>query len=244
MLYLLEIAYLGKNYAGWQSQPNANTVQAEIENALGVLLKEKIVILGSSRTDTGVHAKQQFATFNGPIHLDLAQTHYSLNRILPLDISISNLSRVKESFHPRFDATSRAYEYTIATKKSPFLINQSYLFTVPLDILAMNNAALLLLNHSDFKCFSKVHTDVLTYNCTIEYAFWEEKDGILIFKIKANRFLRGMVRAIVGSLLQVGLEKWSIADFEQVILSRSRSKAGPAVPAQGLCLVQVNYPKV
>lgn len=242
MLYLIEISYLGTNYAGWQSQPNANTVQEEIEKALSILLKKSTAILGSSRTDAGVHAKQQFATFEFENSLDCDQIAYRLNHILPADIAVKNLIEIPNGFHPRFDATSRAYEYTLATQKTPFSLDQAYLFTVSLDVQQMNEAASLLLKYTDFQCFSKVHTDVFTYNCSIEYAYWEQKGEYLIFKIKANRFLRGMVRAIVGSLMEVGLGKWTVQDFEQVILSQNRQKAGPSVPAKGLCLVQVNYP--
>lgn len=241
MRYLLEISYLGTKYAGWQSQPNANSVQAEIEKALSILLKQNIAILGSSRTDAGVHAKQQTASFDVDKTLNLEDLQYRLNQILPGDIAINSITLVHDDFHPRFDAKCRAYEYHIARKKSPFNTATDYTFTAALDVEAMNQAASILLKHTDFQCFSKSNTDVFTYNCSIEYAYWTVNGAQLTFHIKANRFLRGMVRAIVGTLLEVGLGKINLEAFEQIILSKNRKKAGRAVPAHGLCLVAVQY---
>jgi tRNA pseudouridine38-40 synthase len=239
--YLLELSYLGTKYAGWQRQPNALSIQQKIEEALSTFLREPIEILGSSRTDAGVHAKQQFATFETDKAIDTKQTAYRINHLLPPDISIVSIKNVAEQFHARFDAGSRAYEYVLDRTKNPFAIQTAYLFTPNLDVKAMNTAAKILLQHTDFQCFSKVHTDVFTYNCTIEYAFWVETETQLIFHIKANRFLRGMVRAIVGTLMQVGLGKMNLEAFEKVILSKSRQQASGAVPAHGLHLVEVNY---
>jgi tRNA pseudouridine38-40 synthase len=238
---LLEISYLGTHYAGWQKQPNAMSVQEKLEQKLSVYLRENTEILGSSRTDAGVHAKQQYACFQTTKTLDLQQLVYRLNHLLPKDLALVSAREVPESFHPRFDATSRAYQYTISRAKNPFFSENAYLFTPALDLEAMNIAAKILLQYTDFQCFSKVHTDVYTYNCTIEYAYWELRNHQLVFCIKANRFLRGMVRAIVGTLLQVGLGKLSIEGFKQVIESKSRQKAGVSVPAEGLVLVEVNY---
>lgn len=243
MRYLLDISYLGKKYAGWQKQPNAPSVQEEIEKALSILLRRSIEILGSSRTDAGVHATQQIACFDFDLPFDIENIIFRANHLLPADISINDLREVPDSFHPRFDATSRAYQYIIARNKTPFLLDTTYLFTVNLNIDLMNAAEAILLKHTDFQCFSKTHTDVFTYNCQIEYAYWLETPNSLVFHIKANRFLRGMVRAIVGTLLELGLGKINLEQFEQIILSKNRSFAGRSVPAHGLVLVEVNYEK-
>jgi tRNA pseudouridine38-40 synthase len=241
MRYLLEISYLGKNYAGWQKQPNAHSIQEAIENALSILLRRPTTILGSSRTDAGVHASQQFASFDTSEAIDTEQLSYRANQLLPVDIAISSISEVGPAFHARFDATARAYQYHIARQKNPFNSQTAYLYTIPLNIDAMNKAAKILLQHADYQCFSKTHTDVYTYLCHIEYAYWQEAGNTLVFYIKANRFLRGMVRAIVGTLLDVGLGKLSIEAFEAIILSKNRSKAGRSAPAHGLVLTQVCY---
>jgi tRNA pseudouridine38-40 synthase len=241
MRYLLEISYNGTDFAGWQSQPNAIAVQELIERGLSTLLKSKIDIVGSSRTDAGVHAIQQFAHFNFDGPFDIEDTAYRLNQILPFSIAIKNLKLVPDQFHARFDALSRAYVYKIIRKKDPFLQNMSFIFNVDLDVLKMNEACQLFNKYIDYQCFSKIHTDVLTFDCTILNAQWIQKNDVLEFHIKANRFLRGMVRAIVGTLLQVGLGKLSIEQFEAIILSKNRKNAGAAVPAKGLFLTEVNY---
>jgi tRNA pseudouridine38-40 synthase len=241
MRYSLEISYLGTNYAGWQSQPNAPTIQGEIEKALLTLAKQPIAILGSSRTDAGVHARQQFAVFDTDLPFAPADWHYRLNHLLPNSIAIVSIQSVAPDFHPRFAATARAYQYHICRSKDPFHTQTSYYYTAPLDTQAMNAAAALLLQHTDYQCFSKTHTDVHTYNCSIQHAYWQANGQQLVFHIKANRFLRGMVRAIVGTLLQVGLGKLSLVQFEAIILSKNRNNAGASVPAQGLSLCEVCY---
>ena len=243
MRYFLECSYKGTNYSGWQIQENANTVQAEIEKALSMILKKSISITGSSRTDTGVHAMQQMAHFETENELsDLENIVYRLNKILSYDIALQRIFLVKDDYHARFEATSRKYEYRISNDKNPFQRGLCYEFNQVLDIELMNNACEKLFQYLDFECFSKIKTDVNTFNCTIMEARWERGNNeMLVFHIKANRFLRGMVRAIVGTLLEVGTGKLTVKDFEQIILSKNRKKAGRAVPAEGLFLMEVNY---
>lgn len=244
MRYFVELSYLGTAFHGWQRQPNAPSVQEELEKALGLLLKQDIAVVGSSRTDTGVHAEQQFAHIDLPEPIEeVGSLVYRLNAVLPPTIAVQGLYAVADDCHARFAATHRRYRYQIARVKDPFLLGQAYYYTVPLDVAAMNEAAALLLQYTDFECFSKVHTDVFTFNCSITEAYWETTDQRLIFHIRANRFLRGMVRAIVGTLLDVGKGKRSIQDFERLILEKNRKKAGPQAPAHGLFLTEVGYPK-
>lgn len=243
MRYFIECSYRGTKYSGWQIQENANTVQAEIEKALSILLNKTVSIMGSSRTDAGVHAMQQVAHFdvkNGLLNPE--NLLYRLNKILPFDISIKRIYSVKDGYHCRFEATSRKYEYHISSHKKPFQQGLYYEFNHDLDVDLMNEASKKLFQYLNFECFSKIKTDVNTFNCTIMEAHWERRENnMLVFYIKANRFLRGMVRAIVGTLLEVGAGKLSVEDFEQIILSRNRKKAGRAVPAEGLFLMEVNY---
>ncbi len=241
MRYLIEISYLGTDFAGWQNQLNAVSVQELVEKGLTTLLKQKIDIVGSSRTDAGVHAKQQFAHFDFDKTINLADVKYRLNQILPVSISINNFILVAENFHSRFDAKSRAYEYRISQSKNPFIIEQAYQFTTKLDVIKMNDACKVLFENNDFEAFSKKHTDVTNFNCTIFNAIWFIENDLLVFKIKANRFLRGMVRAVVGTMIEVGLGKMTIEQFEGVILSKNRQNAGFSVPAKGLFLIEVNY---
>jgi len=243
MRYFIECSYRGTNYCGWQIQENANTVQAEIEKGLTLLLKNTTSIMGSSRTDAGVHAKQQIAHFDVEDEItNLPNLSYRLNKILPSDIAIKRIYKVEDNYHCRFEAISRKYEYHISTQKNPFQRGLYYEFANKLNIDLMNKACQTLFKHIDFECFSKIKTDVNTFNCTISEAYWQqEEDDLIVFYIKANRFLRGMVRAIVGTLLDVGLGKLSIDDFEQIILSKNRRNAGRAVPAEGLFLMEVNY---
>jgi tRNA pseudouridine38-40 synthase len=243
MRYLLEFSYKGTNYCGWQIQQNAHSVQAEIEKCLSILLKIPQGITGSSRTDTGVHAKQQFAHFDTETVIeDCNQMVYRMNKILPHDIAIITIRKVADDFHSRFEATSRKYEYQISRKKNPFSFGISYYFVKDLDLNLMNEACEILLKHIDYESFSRIKTEVKTFECTIMEARWEEPEAdILVFHIKANRFLRGMVRTIVGTMIEIGLGRISVADFEQIILAKNRKKAGRAAPAEGLFLVEVNY---
>ncbi|MEY2792881.1 MAG: tRNA pseudouridine(38-40) synthase [Bacteroidota bacterium] len=240
--YLLEFSYDGGSFSGYQIQPNAITVQSELENKLSILAQTKVEIIGSSRTDAGVHANQQFAHFD--VHSIPEQDWvYRLNRMLPESLAVHGITQVKDDFHARFDAISRTYHYYIARKKLPLRSHDSYWFEVPLDIHSMNEACQILFQYIDFECFSKVKTDVFTFDCEIKFAKWDQKDDILQFTIQANRFLRGMVRAIVGTLLEVGLGKLTQSDLHEIIQSKDRNRAGRAVPAHGLHLMQVEYSK-
>ena len=243
MRYFLEFSFAGTNYHGWQRQPNAISVQEVLEHALSTLLKETISLLASGRTDTGVHARQMFAHFDGKLSLEtFQQLVYQLNQFLPQDIVVHSLREVKAEAHARFDALSRSYEYHIALGKTPFGNSMHYRINQDLDLEAMNEAAAILLEYEDFECFSKSRTDVKTFLCDISYAQWSKTKNGYIFTITASRFLRNMVRAIVGTLIEIGLKKKEIEDLRGIIKSKSRSKAGFSVPAQGLFLTRIEYP--
>ncbi|GAB1448126.1 tRNA pseudouridine(38-40) synthase TruA [Bacteroidota bacterium] len=246
MRYFIELAYNGKNYHGWQIQDNAHSVQEELQNRMKILLKDDYELVGCGRTDTGVHASQFFAHFD--IEQQLSNTErfvYQLNALLPDDISIYKVFEVEPDLHARFSAMEREYEYLISTRPTPFLNELSWTwFRVP-DIEKMNEAAALLLTHSDFECFSKVHTQVNTFICEVRKAEWKWKEeGLLSFTISADRFLRNMVRAIVGTLMEVGQGKMDLADFKKVLESKNRSAAGQSVPARGLYLRRISYPGI
>lgn len=242
MRYFIEFSYNGKNYHGWQSQPNANSVQETLEKAMSTILRTPIALIGAGRTDSGVHAKQMFAHFDINEPLDMYFCN-RLNAFLPKDIAIHQLHKVKDDAHARFDAVKRTYQYYISTVKDAFAYEYSMYLNSPLDIKAMNTAAQVLFKYIDFQCFSKTHTDVKTYLCKIYETHWERVDSQLVFTISADRFLRNMVRAVVGTLIEIGLHKLSFADFEEIIHSRNRSNAGASVPACGLFLTQVEYPE-
>jgi len=231
-------------YHGWQIQPNAKSVQEVLEKALSLLLGEKIAVVGCGRTDAGVHASQFFLHFEVSEKVDVVQLEFKLNAFLPNDIAIHQIFIVKNDAHARFDAVFRSYEYRISLGKNPFLVdatlqvkNQSF------DIEKMNKAAEILYEYENFKCFSRSKTDVKTYNCTITNAVWKREGNLLVFYITANRFLRNMVRAIVGTLLEVGTGKINLNDFKNIIESKDRSHAGASVKAQGLFLCKIVYPK-
>jgi len=242
--YFIELSFNGKNYHGWQIQPDVISVQEVIQKALSKLLRTKIEIVGAGRTDTGVHAKQIFAHFDfTSISIDTLNLKNRLNAFLPDDIFIINIYEVKNDAHARFNAISRSYKYQIWEGKNPFMINSSWqIKTKKLDVEKMNKAASLLLDYTDFQCFSKSKTDVFTYDCDITKAKWIKEGNLLTFNITANRFLRNMVRAIVGTLYEIGIGKITINDFIKIIESKDRSKAGISVPAQGLYLTKVDYP--
>lgn len=241
MRYFIQLAYNGTAYHGWQYQPNACSVQETLNKALSVLLNTTINIMGAGRTDTGVHASQMFAHFDSEKKLETATLVHKLNSYLPNDIAIFDIISVSDEAHSRFDATKRTYEYHINTIKNPFLDGLSWYYHQDLDVALMNEAAKLLLNHTDFQCFSKVNTDVNTFDCTIFDAVWRKEKDRLIFTISANRFLRNMVRSIVGTLVNVGLHKITLVDFENIIKSKNREKAGFSVPAHGLYLTEITY---
>ncbi|MEX2336675.1 MAG: tRNA pseudouridine(38-40) synthase TruA [Fulvivirga sp.] len=243
MRYFFEISYDGTDYHGWQRQKNAITVQQVVEEALSVILQDNITISGSGRTDTGVHCLQQYFHADIEKQIDIPYLQYRLNSYLPATISIRSLSRVREDAHARFSAMSRSYEYKITTRKEPFLQNQSYYYTKPLNIQTMNEAGALIIGKKDFEAFSKVKTDVNNFVCDITEAHWVRENGLLLFRITANRFLRGMVRAIVGTLIKVGAEKLPPEAIKRIIASGDRKEAGSSVPACGLFLTQVKYPE-
>ncbi len=241
MRYFLDIAYKGTNYHGWQIQQNAHSVQQELENALKMLFGKTIETTASGRTDAGVHAEQQIVHLD--LEVELTDNHiFKLNCILPKDLAIRDFFPVQKDAHARFDATSRSYEYRISRVKNPFLIDNVYFFDRPLDLIKMNDAATSLLRHKDFEALSKVHTEVKNFLCDIHFAHWKEKGDMIFFEIEANRFLRGMVRTIVGSLLPIGMGKLSVEEFEKILFSRDRRKAGAAAPSEGLFLTRIQYP--
>ncbi|MFD2603516.1 tRNA pseudouridine(38-40) synthase TruA [Flavobacterium suzhouense] len=242
MRYFIEFAYNGKNYCGWQFQPHSPSVQETLNKALSTLLKTEIDVVGAGRTDTGVHAKQMFAHFDHEEIVDTAQLVKRLNSFLPADIVVYRFIPLHNDAHARFDATRRTYEYHIHTFKNAFDHEGSWYNFHKLDVEKMNEAAQLLFNYTDFKCFSKTHTDVKTFNCDIMEAHWEQHDNKLVFTVSADRFLRNMVRAIVGTLVNVGLGKISVNDVATIIESRDRNQAGFSVPAHGLYLTKVIYP--
>jgi tRNA pseudouridine38-40 synthase len=239
--YFIKLAYNGTHYHGWQYQPNATSVQETMNKAFSVLLNTTINVMGAGRTDTGVHAKEMYAHFDFETPFDIPSLVHKLNSYLPKDIVIYTIIQVHDEAHTRFDATKRTYEYHINTFKDVFSQEHSWYFHQNLDIDLMNEAAQILFNHTDFQCFSKVNTDVNTFDCTIFEAYWTRENGNLIFTISANRFLRNMVRAIVGTLVNIGLHKIAPTDFTAIIESKNRDKAGFSVPAHGLYLTKIEY---
>ncbi len=241
MRFFINFSYRGTNYHGWQEQPNVNTVQAEINIALQTILNANIHVVGAGRTDAGVHAKQMFAHFDYDNDFDIKNIIFKLNSYLPLDICIHDIFKVKKDSHARFDALSRSYQYYIIQNRDPFN-KTAYLLKRKLDIDAMNVASQYLIGKQDFTSFSKVKTDTFTNNCDIMLAKWEEVNNQLIFTIKADRFLRNMVRAIVGTLLDVGFGKIDAQDMVDIILAKDRCRAGVSVPEYALFLVNIQYP--
>lgn len=240
--YFLKLAYKGTHFFGWQRQPNAITVQETIADALQKLNRNQPVkITGCGRTDTGVHANDFFAHFDLPHSIDAAVFKYKLNSMLPESIAIKALFPVPNNLHSRFSATSRTYHYFIHQSENPFLAETSWLVPPKLDLKAMNAAARHLIGDKNFKSFSKLNSDPSNFNCAVSEAYWETTENGLRFTISANRFLRNMVRAITGSLIDVGLGKKSPKDFESILLAENRSLAGKSAPAQGLFLVHVAY---
>jgi len=242
MRYFFEIAYNGKNYAGWQSQANALGVQSVVEEVLGKMFRTPINIVGSGRTDAGVHCEQQFFHADIPKEFHQEQLIQRLNSFLPRDISIQSISKVKDDASARHQAIERSYQYRITRSKNPFAEGLAWHYFKKLDVDKMNTAAALLMGEHDFQCFSKVKTDVNHFICAVKKAAWKMEGDRLEFTITANRFLRGMVRAIVGTLLDVGTGKTSMKEFNQIIHSKDRRKAGANVPPYGLYLTKVKYP--
>ena len=244
MRYFIQLSYDGTNYHGWQVQDNARSVQEVVEEALQIAVRKKVELVGAGRTDTGVHAAFYIAHFDSELEtLANEKTVFKLNCLLPEDIAVQKIFQVRPDAHARFDATYREYKYYISRRKDPFTFNYADRENRKLDLAKMNEAAQTLFDYHDFTSFSKLGSDVKTNNCVIHKAFWEEKGDQLVFTIRADRFLRNMVRAIVGTLLEVGLGKKSVQDFRIVIEKKDRSSAGASVAAKGLFLVDIGYPE-
>lgn len=244
--YFLHLAYDGTAYHGWQKQPNALTVQEVIEDSLSLILSRPIPITGAGRTDTGVHARDYYAHFeidNDFTPQELKQLVYRLNRIMPKDISLFSAFQVEPDVHARFSAISRTYRYYISRKKDPFSQLYAWQYSGELNVEAMNSMAAKLLQYNDFTCFSKSGTDNKTNLCSIQESWLEEQGTMLVYHVKADRFLRNMVRAIMGTLMDIGKGKIDAGRFEEILLHGTRSDAGESVPAKGLFLEKVGYPE-
>jgi len=243
MRYFIQLSYDGTGYHGWQIQKNARSVQEEVEKALAVISRETLEIVGAGRTDTGVHAACYIAHFDSN-RADLADENilFKLNCLLPSDIAVHKIFRVRDDAHARFDATYREYKYYLSRNKDPFTDAYSEKESRTLDVARMNEAAQILIETTDFTSFSKLGSDVKTNNCIVSKALWEESGNQFVFTIRADRFLRNMVRAIVGTLIDVGLGKLSPEDFRMVIEKKNRGSAGASVAAKGLFLVDIGYP--
>ncbi len=253
--YFIEVSYKGTAYSGFQVQKNSNTIQSEVEKALKIFLKETFALTGASRTDAGVHAIQNYFHFDAvqpsinPIEaknnakeiFEHEKSVYNLNAILPHDIVIKKIFQVNEGRHCRFDAISREYKYFIYQDKNPFLEERAYYYPFKLDLEKLNEAAELILRHQDFTSFSKKNTQVNNFICEITRSRWVTEQDSLVYNVKANRFLRGMVKGLVGTMLRVGTGKISLKTFDHIIRSRDCTKADFSVPAHGLFLIAVNY---
>lgn len=241
--YFIYLSYDGTNYHGWQVQPNGNSVQEEMQKALSTLLRRKVEIVGAGRTDAGVHARVMVAHFDSATDIDCRQLAYKLNRLLPRDISVSRVVPVAEDMHARFSAVKRTYHYYIHTRKDPFHRFYSCELHYELDFSLMNEAAAYLLQCDDFAAFCKVHTDVKTTICRVSEARWiDDGNGCWHFVISADRFLRNMVRAVVGTLVDVGRHRISLEQFKAIVAGRNRSNAGESMPGNALFLEAVMYP--
>lgn len=238
--YFIEVSYKGSGYSGFQVQHNANSVQAEIEKALQVYFKQKFVLTGSSRTDAGVHALQNFFHFDTSLKIN--NEVYNLNAILPSDIVISKIFEVNKDAHCRFDAVSREYKYYVYQHKDPFLEDRAYYYPYTLNAELLQCAAKEILNHTDFTSFSKRNTQVKSFICEIFESEWVQEGNCLVYRVKANRFLRGMVKGLVGTMLQVGRDKLSVDEFKNIIAAKDCTKADFSVPSHGLFLCRVEFP--
>lgn len=244
MRYAVRLAYRGTHYNGWQKQVNARGVQSVLDDALSMILNEPIETLGCGRTDTGVHAEDFVAHFDVQKELDTHKTAFKLSHVLPKDIAVFELASVPDTFNARFDALSRTYEYRISAQPNPFGSDLLWFQYGTFNIEEMNKAAQLFIGKKDFEAFSKVHTQVNNFVCDVTEAYWEYREPhLLVFTITANRFLRNMVRAIVGTLVDVGRGKRSIQDVQAILASKDRCEAGQSVPAHGLFLTRIQYPQ-
>jgi tRNA pseudouridine38-40 synthase len=242
--YFIELAYKGTAYAGFQIQQNANTIQAEVEKALHIYYRQQFELTGSSRTDAGVHAQQNFFHFDTQLIIDTAAAEkaiYHLNAILPIDIVVKSLKQVAENAHCRFDALSRSYEYSISQIKNPFVIDSAYHYPYALDVQILNTAASILLTYSNFQSFSKKNTQVFTYECTLSKSIWIQQNDLLQYQVTGNRFLRGMVRGLVGTMLLVGRGKYSLQKFKTIIENQNNVDTDFSAPAKGLVLKEVSF---
>lgn len=243
--FFVKISYAGSNYHGWQMQPNANSIQEELEKAFSLLLKQDIKITGAGRTDTGVHAEEYYAHFNYFDNIEIINLKlwiHKFNALIPNDISVHDIFEVNSNANARFDAISRTYEYRICQYKNPFLNGFVWHMNKPIDIDIMNEGCKILINNSDFTSFSKLHSQTKTNICKVSEAEWKYSEkNFLIFKISADRFLRNMVRAIVGTLIELGQNKISLTEFQNIIDKKNRSDAGYSVPACGLFLTNIKY---
>jgi tRNA pseudouridine38-40 synthase len=240
--YFLEVSYKGTNYSGFQSQKNANSIQEEVEKAFAILHKEKAVLTGSSRTDAGVHAFQNFFHFDFEKSLH-PQLVYKINAILPEDIVVKSVMQVNPDAHCRFDAVSREYKYFVYRQKDPFLRDRAYYYPYKINIEKLQQAAAILTEYQDFTSFSKRNTQVKTFVCQIQRSEWVEENQCLVYNVKANRFLRGMVRALVATMLKVGRGTIDLEEFRSIVEAKDCTQASFAVPATGLFLIAVNYPQ-
>ena len=244
--YFIEVLYKGTHYSGFQIQQNANSIQAEIERAFSIFFKETFSLTGSSRTDAGVHAFSNFFHFDSKCLAAytpdrLAKVVYNLNAILPDDIVIKKIYQVKSDSHCRFDAIGREYKYFIYQLKDPFLSDRAFYYPYQLDIELLNDAARALFSYQDFTTFSKRNTQVTNFECRIVKSEWTFEDNLLVYNVQANRFLRGMVKGLVGTMLKVGTGKMAVSAFCAIVESKDCSRADFSVPPQGLCLVNVVY---
>ena len=244
MRFRIHLAYHGGAYHGWQRQPNARTVQEVLEQALSQLFQQNIELIGAGRTDTGVHARFYVAHFDAAnLPMPTERLRYVLNGILPRDIVLFEIVEAHPTFHARFDATCRTYEYLLLRAKDPFLADEAYLYTAPLDLPLLQQGASLLTRYDDFASFCKTGTDAHTTICHLFDSTWEVRDNLWIYRIAADRFLRNMVRAIVGTLLDLGRGRLSLNQFQKIIEARNRGVAGASAPPHGLYLVNVEYPQ-
>ena len=243
MRYFVELRYDGAAYCGWQRQPDVPSLQQTIEQALTMLLRHTVEIVGAGRTDTGVNASYYVAHFDSDVDFDAAHLRYKLNMVLPHDISIASIVPVPDSAHARFDAREREYTYYISTAKNPFRRHSAWMNYQPLDVDKMNQAARLLLEYEDFTSFSKLNSNNKTNICHVVVAEWSCEEGdVLRFTIRADRFLRNMVRSIVGTLVDVGRGRYTVEEFRAIIEARELSRSSAGAPAQGLFLSDVRYP--
>ena len=243
--FFIELAYKGTSYAGFQVQQNANTVQAEVEKALQTYFRQPFALTGSSRTDAGVHAAQNWFHFDTELVINAESAEkavYHLNAILPGDIVIRRILPVKPEAHCRFDAISRSYKYTIYHLKDPFLAEKAWYYPFPVGMAVLNETAAMLLEYSNFQSFSKKNTQVFTYECTLAESVWQEEGNLLVYRVTGNRFLRGMVRGLVGTMLQAARGKMSAPEFRALIESRDAKNTDFSAPAKGLILERVVFP--